>query len=241
MGNDVKLFDVVEVSDQQDLSAGRFTSWLRNTRTALVTKTGAEVPCGECNACCRSSYFIHIGPEETEALAQIPEDLLFAAPGQPEGNVVLGFDEDGCCPMLIDDNCSIYEHRPLTCRNYDCRIFPAAGIAAGDKDKALITQHTLRWKFDYPDEQDRAQHRAVQAAAKFIGEHAESFAGEAPSNSTQLAILAIKVHEVFLNDEDDSIGKLPSVLEVVAAVKAVMAANEEPAAKLNQIIRDRGA
>ena len=76
---------------------------------------------------------------------------------------------------------------------------------------------------------------------KFLGEHAESFAGEVPNNSTQLAILAIKVHEVFLNDDDDTTGKLPSVLEVIAAVKAVMEANEKPAAELNQIVRDTRA
>ena len=52
----------------------------------------------------------------------------------PKGNMLLGYDENGHCPMLIDDKCSIYEHRPITCRSYDCRIFPAAGIVAGDDD-----------------------------------------------------------------------------------------------------------
>ena len=129
-----------DMAEQQDLPAGEFSSWLRRTRSALVEESGADVPCGECNACCRSSYFIHIRPEETRTLSRIPKKLLFPAPGLPKGNVLLGYDEHGRCPMLIDDKCSIYEHRPQTCRNYDCRIFSAAGIAAGDDDKALITQ-----------------------------------------------------------------------------------------------------
>ncbi|MFA6001077.1 MAG: hypothetical protein WC828_03075 [Thermoleophilia bacterium] len=44
-------------------------------------------------------------------------------------------DCDGCCPMLIDGGCSIYEHRPLTCRIYDSRVFAAAGIVAGGDDR----------------------------------------------------------------------------------------------------------
>jgi hypothetical protein len=129
--------------------------------------------------------------------------------------------------MLIDNKCSIYEHRPLTCRNYDCRIFPAAGLAAGDDDKALITQQIQRWKFSFPIMLDRNQHAAVQAAAMFLRERAECFpAGVVPRNSTQLAMLAIKVYDVFLKytDESGKTGRVPPDLEVV---KAVMEAIEK--------------
>ena len=57
--------------------AGSFTAWLRAHETA----DGAEVPCGACNACCRSGFFIHIGADEADSLAAIPEALLFEAPG----------------------------------------------------------------------------------------------------------------------------------------------------------------
>ena len=129
MSKDTKRLGIEDMTEQQDLPAGRFSSWLRRTRSAQLEENGVDVPCGECNACCKSSYFIHIRPEETQTLSRIPGELLFAAPGLPEGNVLLGYDENGHCPMLIDEKCSIYEHRPLTCRTYDCRIFPAAGIA----------------------------------------------------------------------------------------------------------------
>ena len=226
MSNDTKLPGVEDMTEQQDLPAGCFSSWLRRTRSALVKENGADVPCGECKACCTSSYFIHIRPEETRTLTRIRRKLLFAAPGLPKGNVLLGYDENGRCPMLIDDKCSIYEHRPLTCRNYDCRIFTAAGIAAGDDDKALITQRVRRWKFSYPTQRDRDQHSAVQAAAKFLREHAECFpAGVVPSNSTQLAILAIKVYDVFLKYNDES-GKTGRVSPDIEVAKAIMEANE---------------
>ncbi len=215
------------MTEQQDLPAGRFSSWLRRTRSAQIKENGVDVPCGECNACCRSSYFIHIRPEEIQTLTRIPRELLSAAPFLPEGNVLLGYDENGRCPMLIDDRCSIYEHRPRTCRNYDCRIFPAAGIAAGDDDKALIAQRIRRWKFIYPTKLDRNRHSAVQAAAMFLREHAECFPdGAIPSNLTQLAVLAIKVYDVFLkyNDKSCKTGRVSPDLKVA---KAVMEANEK--------------
>jgi len=54
--------------------------------------------------------------------------------------------------------CRIYTQRPLTCRKYDCRIFVAAGIAAGGAEKVLINQRVLRWKFSYSTQHDRVTH-----------------------------------------------------------------------------------
>jgi hypothetical protein len=203
---------------QQDLPAGCFSSWLRRTRRALVTENRADVPCGNCAVCCRSSYFINIRPEETGTISRINKKLLFPAPGLPRGNVLLGYFENGRCPMLIDDKCSIYEYRPITCRSYDCRVFAAAGIAAGEDDKTLITQRALRWKFSYPTIRDRDQHSAVQAAAVFIRDHAECFpAGAVPGNPSQLAIMAIKVYKVFHSDPRQA-GCVRSDIETAGAI-----------------------
>lgn len=159
-----------------------------------MKKGSANVPCGECIACCTSSYFIHIGPGESQTLRRIPKELLFPAPGLPKGHVLLGYDEKGRCPMLVDGKCSIYEHRPHTCRSYDCRVFPAVGDRGRDNDTELIHQRIRRWKFSYPAEGDRKEHFAVQAAATFLHEHADCFPdGFVPSNPAQLAILAIKL------------------------------------------------
>jgi Fe-S-cluster containining protein len=222
MNDDTRPLVAGDMTGQQDLPAGPFSSWLRRTRKALIHENGADVPCGECKACCTSSYFIHIMPEEARTLSRIDKKLLFAAPGMPKGNVLLGFDEYGRCPMLIDGRCSIYEVRPLSCRNYDCRIFSAAGIAAGDADKLLITRRVRRWKFSYPTRRDRDLHAAVQTAARFIQERAECFpAGAAPDNASQLAVLAIKVYDAFLRRKRASAetGSPDTDLEKVEAVR----------------------
>ncbi|MCZ6642018.1 MAG: YkgJ family cysteine cluster protein [Gammaproteobacteria bacterium] len=230
MSDDPKLLRAVDITEEQDLPAGGFSVWLRRTRTDLTAQVGADVPCGECNACCHSSYFIHIGPEETQTLELIPEELLFAAPGQSEGVVLLGYGEDGKCPMLVDEKCSIYEHRPQTCRNYDCRIFPAAGIAAAEDDKVLITQRTRRWKFSYPSADDRTEHAAVQAAARFLRERAEYFADEIPTNAIQLAILAIKVSGVFLqiHEAHEKSAASPSDPDVARSVEKALSEMAAP-------------
>ena len=201
------------------LQAGRFSSWLRCTLSAQMEKGdadvpcregsagGADVPCGDCIACCTSSYFIHIGSGESQTLNRIPRDLLFPAPGLPEGNVLLGYDEKGRCPMLVDGKCSIYEHRPQTCRNYDCRVFTAAGIKAGESDKELINRRVSQWRFSCPDAGDRREHAAVRAAAKFLREHVACLPDElVPHTPSQLAILAIKVYDVFVDHPDASDG-----------------------------------
>ena len=175
------------------MAAGDFSTWLGEMQAALRGEHGSDVPCGGCTACCTSSQFVHIGPDETDTLAHIPAELLFPAPRMPPGHVVLGYDERGHCPMLVDNRCSIYEHRPRTCRTYDCRVFPAAGIdAAADADKVLIARQARRWRFDYRNEADRREHEAIRATAASIHE-----AGS-PMNATRVAIAAIQKHDPLL-------------------------------------------
>ena len=60
---------------------------------ALRGEASSDVACGYCTACCTSSQFVHIGPEEASTLAHIPSELLFAAPRLPKGHLVLGYDQ----------------------------------------------------------------------------------------------------------------------------------------------------
>jgi Fe-S-cluster containining protein len=226
MSNDIKLLGDKDMTKQPDLPAGDFSRWLHLTRSALIEGSGVEVPCGDCTACCTSSYFIHITPAERQTLTRIKRKLLFPAPGLPKGHVVLGYDKHGHCPMLVANRCSIYQQRPRTCRMYDCRLFAAAGIAAGDADKALINQRIRRWKFSYPSQRDRDEHAAVLRAARFFREHGDCFPAEAvPRNPSQLAILAIKVYDVFLTYDD--LSKSGSVAPKSEVAKAIMDANEK--------------
>ena len=183
-----------------------------------------DVPCGSCNACCRSAQFIRIGPEETATLRRIPAALLVPAPGLP-GNVVMGYDKRGHCPMLIDDRCSIYADRPQTCRSYDCRIFAAAGIDAGGVAKAPITERARRWQFSYGGASARAEHQAVRAAAAFLKEHRAAFPNGAPSDPAQIAMVAVKVYEVFVRG--DGTGSTVPDRSPREIAQAAMAANEQ--------------
>jgi Fe-S-cluster containining protein len=65
--------------------------------------------------------------------------------------------------MLVDDRCSIYDHRPQTCRAYDCRVFAATAIE--NEEKPVIARQARRWRFSYATEADRAEHDRLQAAA----------------------------------------------------------------------------
>jgi len=154
------------VAGDDDLDAGIFSDWLASMQGALDGAHDADVPCDGCTACCRSSQFVTVAPDETDTLARIPRSLRFPAPGLPKGHVVLGYDERGHCPMLIDDRCSIYEHRPRTCRTYDCRVFAAAGVEPDRERQAEIAARVRRWRFSEPTDADRAAHAAVRAAAQ---------------------------------------------------------------------------
>ena len=170
-------------ADPDELAAGDFSAWLAEVDAAISGATPADVPCGACTACCTSSQFVHVAPDETETLAHIPAELLFPAPRLPKGHVLMGYDEHGCCPMLGDAGCSIYEHRPRTCRTYDCRVFPATGLAP-EEDKVLIARQAVRWRFSYPTDGDRTAHEAVAAAARIDDSDATS--------ATQRAVRAIR-------------------------------------------------
>jgi uncharacterized protein len=204
--------------EARDLPAGDFGAWISEMQGALRGERASDVPCNGCTACCTSSQFIHIGPDETDTLSRIPTGLLFPAPRMPQGHVLLGYDEQGHCPMLIDDTCSIYAHRPRTCRTYDCRVLAAAGVGIDEGVKVQITRQATRWRFRFPMQSQQKQHDAVRAAATFLRDHAGSLPERSvPSDATQLAVLAIELHEDFLR-RDEGTGETTVVdpdLEVI--------------------------
>lgn len=144
--------------------AGEFGAWLTGMRAALRGDQDSDVPCDGCTACCTSSQFVHVTPEDVEALAVIPPELLFPAPGQPAGHYVMGYDQEGCCPMFVDGGCSIYEHRPRTCRVYDCRLFAAVGRV--NEDTPLIAQRIRSWEFTYADDATRGLAEGIRESGE---------------------------------------------------------------------------
>ena len=91
----------------------------------------------------------------------------------------------------------MYEHRPRTCRTYDCRVFPAAGLVA---DQPAVADRASRWTFEHPGQGDVDDHAAVRAAATFVTEHPEVLPqGAPPPGSTPHAVLAVRLHDMFVN------------------------------------------
>lgn len=186
--------------------AGGFSAWLRAMRSSLAGGPGMQVACGECVGCCTSSYVIKVRLHEREALAHIP--ARFLEPGERDGTRYMAADARGRCPMysgskVHDAGCSIYAHRPETCRTYDCRIFTAAGMPAGE-GKTMINERVASWRFEYEDEQARREHQAVTAAANYLRQHPVRFPdGNVPSRASDIAVLALKSYTVFLSGAPD--------------------------------------
>ncbi len=185
----------------KSIPAGDFSTWLGATKLALKNRAATDVTCGTCNGCCKSSYFIQIEPDEATALAAIPSDLLFPMPGGAKGHMLMGYNEQGTCPMLVDEQCSIYEQRPRTCRQYDCRVFAACEIDAGGDEKAEVNQRVKQWSFSYADETAKATQAALTSTAKFLHTHPQCFSDGNVPVATQVALLAIKLHRTFLRTE----------------------------------------
>lgn len=195
---------MIEIPDTKNFAvvpAGAFGSWLTQARAALRGTGGVEVPCGDCTGCCTSGYSLQLRPEDTAALAVIPAEWLVEAPGFHPGHRTLAPLPNGQCRMLQAGRCSIYQRRPQTCLDYDCRIFAAAGIDVGGADKAVINQRVRAWRFTYAGEEDELAHRAVRAAAAFIRDFGAIFTVRVPTAPMGIAVLAIKVYEIFLDTE----------------------------------------
>lgn len=154
-----------------------------------------DVPCDGCTACCRSRQFVHIEPDETDTVAHVPHRLLAPAPGLPRGHLLLGYDQRGHCPMLVDDRCSIYEHRPRACRVFDCRVFAAAGVEPDD-DKPEVGRRVREWRFSHESDESRAAGEAIRAAARFLVDE-PAVLGDRVVNNTQVALAAIAVRPLF--------------------------------------------
>jgi hypothetical protein len=186
------------------VAGGPFGAWLLQARAALRGEAGNDVPCGDCVGCCTSSYYIPLRPRDVAVLEQVPAAFLTKSQVHPESHWLMGYQANGHCPMFDGRGCSVYATRPQTCRDYDCRIFAAAGIAAGGDDKATINRRVHAWVFSYELDADRAAHQAVRLAAAFLCDQASLFPkGFVPATPMGIAVLAIKVYAVFLTADSE--------------------------------------
>jgi Fe-S-cluster containining protein len=213
---------VSERRGAEEIDAGRLAPWAEAMQRALRGGAGSDVPCAGCTACCTSFQFVHVEPDEADAIAHIPAELLFAAPHRPPGHLVMGYDRDGRCPMLGDGGCTIYAHRPRTCRMYDCRVFAATGVEPDGDDKAAIRARVRQWRFAVRDEADAVVGQGLRAAAAYLREHPEVLPDAAgAAGPTALAVLAVDALPAFVARTPS--GGTELVTPVPDAVRAVLA------------------
>jgi Fe-S-cluster containining protein len=177
--------------------AGDLATWFGEMTAALRGAGESDVPCGSCTACCRSSQFVHIAPDERATLAVIPKELRFPAPRLPEGHVLLGYDERGHCPMLVDGGCSIYKNRPRACRVYDCRVFAASGVTPSDRP--AVADRVRQWRFSFDSADSRPIFEALQAAAAALRQLPSEVT---PSTDTGQAVVAVQIVDLFVERDD---------------------------------------
>ncbi|MBV8120377.1 MAG: YkgJ family cysteine cluster protein [Alphaproteobacteria bacterium] len=95
------------------------------------------VPCGECSACC---YYAGIPADKKRDRRHLPYLLTER---DRDGELVLQQRADGACAHLGEHGCTVYEHRPAVCRNFDCRAFAAMGLV----EHCGPNQRTPDWEF----------------------------------------------------------------------------------------------
>ncbi len=187
------------MNDSLHIGAGDFDLWLNDILLSFKSSKAVDVPCGDCRGCCSAGRFIHVIPSDRAALSVIPKQFLQIAPGMQSGHAVMGYLENGLCPMLKEGNCGIYLDRPSTCRSFDCRVLAAADLRIEGKWNARINERVEVWKFSFSTPESEAKFKAIKRAAHFIKHNAAAFpGGRAPSEPLTVAVLAIKVHSVFL-------------------------------------------
>lgn len=191
-------------SDQSESSIRLIESvsdWLADYQRCRTELSDLDVPCGDCAACCQSSMFILIRPQDTEAKQAIAPELRFRAPGLPDGFEVMGFDERGHCPMY-QQGCSIYAQRPTTCRQFDCRIFAISTVAEDQQQHPDIAASSRQWQLNQVTPQEQQQLDRIAAIRRWWQQH-QGALPEAlqPPRPSQQAVLVLDIYQRFPDDE----------------------------------------
>ena len=117
----------------------------RHARRARRAARAWTSPAATASAAARRPISSRCGAHETRgAGTHRRRDTCSPVPGATNGNMLMGYDDTGHCLMFANGGCSIYQHRPETCRTYDCRVFTAAGMKAGGDDKCVINERVAQ-------------------------------------------------------------------------------------------------
>lgn len=200
-----------ETHDATDagLDAGEFSEWVAGMTRALHGSAGTAVPCGDCVGCCSAHWPVALRAQDDAIARALPAHQLV----EPNGSAGLRYmapREDGTCPMLEARRCRVYPSRPQTCRDFDCRLFAAAGIASAGPHRASMDARIRRWRFRYASDESAAAHAAVRTTADLLVRLTSTPAGaRLPRSPVALAGLAFKGHTALLRrtagEDDDAL------------------------------------
>ena len=219
------------MNPSEPIDAGDFATWLSQMQGVLRGATaGTDVPCGDCVGCCSSRWPVALRAEDAALVPLVPVWLLQEPEDAPEGVRYMGYREDGTCPLLVKRQCRVYPQRPQTCRDFDCRIFTAAGMASAGADKPLLDKRLQAWRFRHASAADAAVHEAIQAAAAFLQGAAREVPGfHFPAAPIAIAGLALKAHTAFLDGKAAGLSAAELARAVVDAARTFGAIESLPA------------
>ena len=102
------------------MKISNYSPVIKEYKISFITKSetlpDSNVPCGDCNRCCSLSP--HLSSEEFESGKYIYTFLKI--PNENHPVVAIPRNSLGCI-YLINGKCSIYDDRPKSCRQFDCR------------------------------------------------------------------------------------------------------------------------
>ena len=134
---------------------------------------------------------------------------------------------DACREPLFDLRTAAAAHAASD----DCRVFSASGVAVEGRGKDLIARQVRRWEFQVSSREDAAALESVRSAAAYLAENREELGDRfATITPAQQALLAIKVHELFVDRQTEAqsrttIGFLDTVRAELAKTRAQDAAS----------------
>ena len=138
------------------------------------------------------------GPTRPTRWPTSPPRCCSRHPARRRGHVLLGYDERGHCPMLIDGGCSIYEHRPAHLSHLRLPGLPGRRGRRPTTDKVVDRRAGRRWRFSFPPTTIERTHEAVRDAAVYLRTHRDELNPDTvPTNPTHVAVLAVEVHDLF--------------------------------------------
>ena len=140
------MVDIMEPFEYQcgekDPKGSVSTIWRNFYRAAVALNQNKipdspNVPCDGCTACCKDIGEVGLGPlDDPSLISEINE----------KGNAQIPRDPDtGHCIYLLDEKCSIYDKRPITCRIFDCRIYAITGALHGENPKNDLNITIMNW------------------------------------------------------------------------------------------------